>query len=196
MELILELLQFSQDQSANQQKSSHKILCKDSANCIRKSVQMQRIIRNWILNPRHRTRKRVKRLRYNVEFLQSLFPEKEIKRYLKALKPLQETLGHYNDLFVIESLYRPYAKNIPRHGLSSAGSPQNSSICRNRLPSSYKNFLTPSHSRVEINRQNCSSDIFHILSRYCYQLMDRYNYRCAAYAAYHGHQPVQNVVRH
>ena len=52
------------------------------------------------IESRHRTRKRVKRLRYNVEFLQSLFPEKEIKRYLKALKPLQETLGHYNDLFV------------------------------------------------------------------------------------------------
>ncbi|BCT89497.1 MULTISPECIES: CYTH and CHAD domain-containing protein [Acinetobacter] len=110
MELILELLRFSQDQSEKQQKSSHKILCKGLSKLHQKVCADAESYQELDIESRHRTRKRVKRLRYNVEFLQSLFPEKEVKRYLKALKPLQETLGHYNDLFVAESLYRPYAK--------------------------------------------------------------------------------------
>ena len=110
MELILELLRFSQDQNENQHKSSHKILCKGLSKLHQKVCADAENYQNLDIESRHRTRKRVKRLRYNVEFLQSLFPEKDVKRYLKALKPLQETLGHYNDLYVAESLYRPYVK--------------------------------------------------------------------------------------
>jgi Uncharacterized conserved protein len=143
MELILELLRFSQDQSKNQQKSSHKILCKGLSKLHQKVCADAENYQELDIESRHRTRKRVKRLRYNVEFLQSLFPEKEVKRYLKALKPLQETLGHYNDLFVAESLYRPYAKKHSKAWFVIGWLTQNSSICRNRLPSSYRNFLTP-----------------------------------------------------
>lgn len=77
----------------------HQQICQDAENYQELDIES-----------RHRTRKRVKRLRYNVEFLQSLFPEKEVKAYLKALKPLQESLGHYNDLFVADELFRPYVK--------------------------------------------------------------------------------------
>ncbi|MEX5444379.1 CYTH and CHAD domain-containing protein [Acinetobacter schindleri] len=66
------------------------------------------------IEDQHRTRKRVKRLRYNIEFLQNLFPAKQVKNYLKALKPLQESLGQYNDLHVAESLYQPYVKRKPK----------------------------------------------------------------------------------
>lgn len=63
---------------------------------------------------KHRTRKRVKRLRYTVEFVSSLFAEDEVKTYLKTLKPLQETLGHFNDLMVAQGLYESHAQTEPK----------------------------------------------------------------------------------
>lgn len=54
----------------------------------------------------HRVRKRVKRLRYSVEFLSALYPAKAVARYLKLLRPAQEALGEYNDVLVAEAAFR------------------------------------------------------------------------------------------
>lgn len=54
----------------------------------------------------HRIRKRVKRLRYSVEFVSSLYPPKAVQRFLRRLRPAQEVLGEYNDLLVAEAAYR------------------------------------------------------------------------------------------
>lgn len=48
----------------------------------------------------HRLRRRIKRLRYGVEATQSLWPAKTTRRYLDALRPLQDALGLCNDLQV------------------------------------------------------------------------------------------------
>jgi inorganic triphosphatase YgiF len=54
---------------------------------------------------RHRLRKRVKRLRYAVEFSAGLFERKAVRRYLKPLRALQERLGAISDVIVaIEAL--------------------------------------------------------------------------------------------
>jgi triphosphatase len=45
----------------------------------------------------HPLRKSLKKLRYSLEFLSSLYPRKATKRYLQRLKKLQETLGAIND---------------------------------------------------------------------------------------------------
>jgi CHAD domain-containing protein len=45
----------------------------------------------------HPLRKSLKKLRYSVEFLQSIFPPKRAKRFLRHLKKLQEALGEIND---------------------------------------------------------------------------------------------------
>jgi CHAD domain-containing protein len=45
----------------------------------------------------HPLRKSLKKVRYSVEFLQSIFPPKEAKRFLRHLKKLQEALGEIND---------------------------------------------------------------------------------------------------
>jgi len=45
----------------------------------------------------HPLRKSLKKLRYVVEFVSSLYPRKEIKRFLKRLKGLQKALGAIND---------------------------------------------------------------------------------------------------
>lgn len=49
---------------------------------------------------RHRLRKRVKRLRYTVEFAQGLYGPRKAARYLRALAALQERLGALNDVSV------------------------------------------------------------------------------------------------
>ena len=49
---------------------------------------------------RHRLRKRIKRLRYAAEFSASLFDERAVRGYLKALRALQERLGVFNDVAV------------------------------------------------------------------------------------------------
>jgi CHAD domain-containing protein len=45
----------------------------------------------------HPLRKSLKKVRYSVEFLQSIFPPKKAKRFLRRLKKLQEALGEIND---------------------------------------------------------------------------------------------------
>lgn len=46
---------------------------------------------------RHRLRKRAKRLRYAAEFCAALFKRRAVRRYLKALRALQERLGAVSD---------------------------------------------------------------------------------------------------
>lgn len=55
---------------------------------------------------RHRTRKRLKRLRYCVEFVAPLYRGKAVRRYLARLRPAQDALGQYNDLTVAEAAFR------------------------------------------------------------------------------------------
>lgn len=54
---------------------------------------------------RHRARRRLKRLRYGIEFTASLFRGKKVQRYLEDLKPAQDALGEYNDLVVAEQAF-------------------------------------------------------------------------------------------
>ncbi len=49
---------------------------------------------------RHALRKRVKTLRYGVEFAAALFPPRELARYLKEVRHLQDSLGQYVDLLL------------------------------------------------------------------------------------------------
>lgn len=63
---------------------------------------------------RHRVRKRLKRLRYGVELLSSVFPQGAVKRFLKPLYPAQAILGQYNDLMVAEQAFRQELEADPR----------------------------------------------------------------------------------
>ncbi|MBP6542547.1 MAG: CYTH and CHAD domain-containing protein [Piscinibacter sp.] len=55
---------------------------------------------------RHRLRKRVKRLRYALEFTQALFGRKKVARYLRVLSDLQDRLGALNDVGVAITAFR------------------------------------------------------------------------------------------
>lgn len=63
---------------------------------------------------RHRARRRVKRLRYSVEFLSALWPAREVRRYLRRLAPAQEALGRFNDLCVATEAFRALVDRDPR----------------------------------------------------------------------------------
>lgn len=63
---------------------------------------------------RHRLRKRVKRLRYAIEFMAPLFAAKRVERYLKRLRPAQEGLGLFNDVVVATAMYRERLEQDPR----------------------------------------------------------------------------------
>jgi triphosphatase len=63
---------------------------------------------------RHRVRKRLKRLRYAVEFSAALFPKARVERYLKQLERAQERLGEFNDLCVAIAACRLLATREPQ----------------------------------------------------------------------------------
>lgn len=63
---------------------------------------------------RHRTRKRLKKLRYSIDFIGSLYAQKQVTHYLKILKPAQDALGQYNDLIVAEVIFQQLSKTDPQ----------------------------------------------------------------------------------
>ena len=54
----------------------------------------------------HRTRKRLKRLRYACEFMSPLFPERPQRKPMAALRRSLDELGAYNDLLVATAMFR------------------------------------------------------------------------------------------
>ena len=59
----------------------------------------------------HRLRIEIKRQRYTVEFLNSLFPGKRVQAYRKQLKGLQDQLGVLNDVVTAKRLLHEIDKN-------------------------------------------------------------------------------------
>jgi CHAD domain-containing protein len=63
---------------------------------------------------RHRLRRRMKRLRYGVEFCRTLCSNKRYQRFLENLSRAQEALGRYNDLIEALASYRSQIEADPR----------------------------------------------------------------------------------
>ena len=62
----------------------------------------------------HRARKRVKRLRYLIDFVAPMFGQhKSLKRFVRALAAAQEALGGHQDLLTALPLYRSAASREP-----------------------------------------------------------------------------------
>jgi len=81
--------------------------------------RFQRILRDGkAINPEspdeelHRLRIQGKKLRYSLEFFNSLFPEQEMKKLIKQLKLLQNNLGDFNDLSVQQEMLQHYLAAI------------------------------------------------------------------------------------
>lgn len=62
---------------------------------------------------RHRLRKQLKRWRYLLEFAAPLLPPRRLRAELAQLRPLQETLGHWNDLAVARAHLAAWPQPTP-----------------------------------------------------------------------------------
>ena len=58
----------------------------------------------------HELRKTCKKLRYLMEFFQSLYPARRIRELIEALKGLQDNLGTFNDLHVHAGILKKFIK--------------------------------------------------------------------------------------
>ncbi len=65
----------------------------------------------------HELRKSCKKLRYLMEFFQSLFPAQEIRQLIEELKDLQDNLGEFQDLEVQTHTLREYGEQMTRDGV-------------------------------------------------------------------------------
>jgi len=63
---------------------------------------------------RHRTRRRLKRLRYALEFFALLLPGKPLRRFVAQLRPAQDALGRLNDAALAEAAFRRQLESEPR----------------------------------------------------------------------------------
>ncbi|WP_233236496.1 CYTH and CHAD domain-containing protein [Bordetella sp. LUAb4] len=63
---------------------------------------------------RHALRKRAKRLRYGLNFTESLLPSAKLRDYKSRLAAVQDVLGEMNDLSVAHDLYRQWSVQYPQ----------------------------------------------------------------------------------
>ncbi len=70
----------------------------------------------------HHLRIECKKLRYLLEFFRSLYPEKEMRPLIDALKRLQDNLGDFNDLEVQQGTLREFAQTMMVEKIGTAKS--------------------------------------------------------------------------
>ncbi|ENV37719.1 hypothetical protein F959_01239 [Acinetobacter venetianus RAG-1 = CIP 110063] len=112
-QLFLSLLNFvysENEHKAKLSKQAAKSLSQLYAKILKDSAQFL----DLPVEQQHRTRKRVKQLRYCIDFIAGLYPEKNIQPFLDKLEPIQEYLGFYNDLYVAEKIFEQQAVGQPK----------------------------------------------------------------------------------
>lgn len=87
----------------------------------RKARRAMRTLADQDSAERHRTRIRVKKLRYAADFFASLFANRKGKRFYTQLSMLQDRLGLLNDIAVSQRLLREYAQGSGDHERFWAG---------------------------------------------------------------------------
>ena len=98
---------------------------------------------------RHRLRIALKKLRYATEFLGSLYGARAVARYGKRLRPLQDDLGHANDVRAAQALVAELdggADASARAASSSAGTAARSPMPRRGRASMSAASAAPSRS--------------------------------------------------
>jgi CHAD domain-containing protein len=71
---------------------------------------------------RHNLRIAFKKLRYTVELLGSLFDSREVRRFVKRLKTLQDNLGYANDVRVARDVVEELAaQSVDKADINTAG---------------------------------------------------------------------------
>jgi CHAD domain-containing protein len=96
---------------------------------------------------RHALRKALKKLRYGIDYVAAVYPQKSARPYLQACKKLQQVLGEINDTVAATALADRLAEG-PRPDLAPAVSAlatqlaQRRSEALRRLPKRWRTFRT------------------------------------------------------
>jgi CHAD domain-containing protein len=72
--------------------------------CYRRARKRSKRFAEQTPTQRHRLRIALKKLRYIIEFLESLFDENQVRTFVNRLQLLQDCLGHANDVRVAYDL--------------------------------------------------------------------------------------------
>jgi inorganic triphosphatase YgiF len=94
----------------------------------------------------HGLRIDAKRLRYTTEFFRSLFPGKATRRYIEALREIQDILGALNDAIVARGLATKLAAGDDTNGARTAGliagwSAAETEAARRQFARAWENFV-------------------------------------------------------
>jgi len=113
IKLLLDLLAFaySEEDSKNKTGGLKKHIKKSLDKLHHKVISNAEHFSELEVTEQHKIRKTAKQLRYCVEFISSLYPDKKVQQYLKHLQPVQNTLGQYNDLFIAEGIFNKVVEN-------------------------------------------------------------------------------------
>lgn len=112
-QLFLSLFSFSYSDQQSKSKLS-KQAAKSLTKLYQKILKDAAQFSSLAVEQQHRTRKRVKQLRYCIDFIAGIYPEKQVQQFLSKLQPIQEYLGFYNDLFVAEHIFEQQATEHPQ----------------------------------------------------------------------------------
>lgn len=112
-QLFLSLFSFSYSDQQSKSKLS-KQAAKSLTKLYQKILKDAAQFSSLAVEQQHRTRKRVKQLRYCIDFIAGIYPEKQVQQFLSKLQPIQEYLGFYNDLFVAEQIFEQQATEHPQ----------------------------------------------------------------------------------
>ena len=106
----------------------------------------------------HDLRKNCKKLRYLMEFFQSLYPPEKIKAMIKVLKGFQDVLGNFQDYEVQERTLKHFSEemmqqNIPSNTFLAMGVlveklDEKRCEARNEFAGRFENFKAPSNQAI------------------------------------------------
>lgn len=113
IKLLLDLLAFAYSEEDSKSKTGglKKHIKKSLDKLHHKVISNAEHFSELEVTQQHKIRKTAKQLRYCVEFISSLYPDKKVQQYLKQLQPVQNTLGQYNDLFMAEGIFNKAVEN-------------------------------------------------------------------------------------
>jgi triphosphatase len=115
--LILSLMGWSEDYSdtapcRGYERPIEKVM-PDLLNLVAASMDKRRRQMNGTPNSTHAFRKGMKKMRYAVEFAESLYPEKAVTKFLRPCRDIQDALGGLNDVEVTRHLIEVLTVSYP-----------------------------------------------------------------------------------
>jgi CHAD domain-containing protein len=118
----------------------------------------QQIVRNGLIfqtldiEQQHALRKKSKRLRYALQYCETLFPESKLSLYRKQLATVQDILGEMNDLYVAQPLFESLKTDQPQAWFACGWIQARLGTLTKEAAEAFKNLQKPRPPGVEPRR--------------------------------------------